>query len=119
MKKIIFLFLILLSIETHAKYEWYDCNNAEQTKRCASGCSKSTDATRKVYDFKVNVNSNSVIMNYFDKDGKYLSSSTFNKCSVIDTKNWICSNGDDINAIMHEAIFRFSFVKNQCYKDSF
>ena len=119
MNKLLFIALIFLSLETNSKYEWYECSNGEQAKRCASGCSKSIDVSRKIYDFKVNSNNNSVVMNYFDKDGKYLSSSAFNKCSVIDTKNWICSNGEDINAIMHESIFRFSFVKNQCYKDSF
>jgi len=122
MKKLIFLCLIFLAIETHAKYEWYECNNAEQALRCASGCSKSTESTRLIYDFKVNANNNSVIMNYYDKDGKYRESRALKNCSVIDAKNWICSEGDDdfrSDEIMHESIFRFSFMKNKCHKDSF
>lgn len=124
MKKLIFLCLIFLAIETHAKYEWYVCNNAEQAKRCASGCSKSTDADRRIYDFKVNANNNSVIMNYFDKDGKYLSSRALKNCSVIDAKNWVCSDGYDkyrYDEVMHESIFRFTFLteENKCYKESF
>ena len=117
MNKFILSFMLILTTNCYARYELYECQNDEQSRICSSGCSKARIPIDR-YEFKVNSSNNSVIIDYYNLHGKYIESRALTKCSVVNKQNWICSEGEGLDAIMHESIFRWGFLKNQCMKDS-
>ena len=118
MKKLLFIFLLFfLNNNSYALYEIYKCSNEEQLESCSEGCVKSKFSFGTTYNFKVNVQNSSVIMEYF-RNGKYSSSRNLQNCAVIDKDNWMCSKtttypdsgiSSTTSEIMRNSIFRITF----------
>ena len=130
MKKIIFVFLLLITTSSYARYEFYECNLKNQTSKCAEGCSKIKTGMPSMfsYEFKVNPSTNSVIIDYYDNVKGYVESKALKYCTVIDAKNWICEQDkqdpDYLGVSMHNGIYnhnseKFSSDKPRCWKNSF
>jgi hypothetical protein len=63
----------------------YSCLNEEDALNCTK-CEKFENYS---IEFKININTSSIIQNDF-KGSKFMGSTPVESCNVIDKKNWIC-----------------------------
>jgi len=91
MKRFIFFVLCLTAMSAHS-FPWdrsklLSCESSEDALLCSARC-KPTNAT---IDYKINDRNNVVISTIYE-DEKLISSQSYDKCQIVDEKNWKCSS---------------------------
>lgn len=101
MKKLIFVFLVLFSVNSIARYSFFVCDKGTDAYSCLGSCTEIKDAS---IDFKINVEKNNIIYLQY-KDKKLVLTQTLDNCKIVDSKNWECDED-------------FGMVGNQWYSRS-
>jgi len=91
-KNISLLFFLLFNI--HNSFSLNILSNSLDTYIClneedAINCTKCEKFENYSIEFKININTSSIIQNDF-KGSKFLGSTPLESCNVIDKNNWIC-----------------------------
>ena len=118
MKILIVLLTLTLSNFAYATelLQSYDCKNSNDAMQCNSSCLK---ADQKL-EFKVNERTNQVIR-YSYADNKFIQAVPFENCTVVDGRNWICPNSNEIyygEAIMRNGQYAHVGILTDKYKNS-
>ena len=91
MKRILFFALCVLAMNAYS-FPWdraklLSCESSDDALICSAQC-KSTNAS---IDYKINDKNNIVIATEYKND-KLISSQSYDKCQIVDEKNWKCSS---------------------------
>ena len=88
MKKLLFVFLLLFSANSIARYSMFLCTKGTDAYSCSGSCKKVENAST---DFKINIQKNTVIFLQYTKNKLDLTE-TLEMCKIVDSKNWECDN---------------------------
>ena len=92
MNKVILMILFVSSsaIAAEGSYQPYTCKTEIDANSCANSCTKATTT----WDFKVNPQSGTVLMNVY-VNGAPQSTNALKNCQIADADNWVC--GETLN----------------------
>ena len=89
MKKLLFfVFLLLISSSSNARYSFSFCYKKGDAPSCSGTCEIEKGW---VIDYKINTKNNTIIQSHYI-DNKLAETKVLESCKIVDKKNWQCVN---------------------------